>query len=123
MVSRQSLKIYDNKSNNEFEKLLNENLNNAGIVENTIVKGIIEKIEDKFITVYCTGAKSSGIIDKSEIPATELENLAVNNEIEVYVERTEDRSGNIILSIEKARRAKSWKKLKMHLKINKRYLV
>ena len=46
MVSRQSLKIYDNKSNNEFEKLLNENLNNAGIVENTIVKGIIEKIED-----------------------------------------------------------------------------
>ena len=112
MVSRQSLKIYDNKSNNEFEKLLNENLNNAGIVENTIVKGIIEKIEDKFITVYCTGAKSSGIIDKSEIPATELENLAINNEIEVYVERTEDRSGNIILSIEKARRAKSWKKIK-----------
>ena len=73
--------------------------------------GIISKIEDKFITVYCTGAKSSGIIDKSEIPATELENLAVNNEIEVYVERTEDRSGNIILSIEKARRAKSWKKI------------
>mgnify|MGYP001164165184 FL=1 len=112
MVSRQNLKIYDNKSNIEFEKLLNENLNSAGIVENTIVKGIIEKIEDKFITVYCTGAKSSGVIDKSEIPATELENLTVNNEIEVYVERTEDRSGNIILSIEKARRAKSWKKIK-----------
>ena len=84
MVSRQSLKIYDNKSNNEFEKLLNENLNNAGIVENTIVKGIIEKIEDKFITVYCTGAKSSGVIDKSEIPSSELENYKLHLHIYLF---------------------------------------
>ena len=112
MVARQNLKIYNNNSNQEFEKLLNDNLTNSGIIEHTIVKGTIEKIEDKYITVYCVGAKSSGVIEKSEIPQSELDTVEVGKEIEVYVERTENRDGEIVLSIEKARRAKSWKKIK-----------
>ena len=39
MVARQNLKIYNNNSNQEFEKLLNDNLTNSGIIEHTIVKG------------------------------------------------------------------------------------
>ena len=112
MVARQNLKIYNNNSNQEFEKLLNDNLTNSGIIEHTIVKGTIEKIEDKYITVYCVGAKSSGVIEKSEIPQSELDTVEVGKEIEVYVERTENRDGEIVLSIEKARRARSWKKIK-----------
>ncbi|MAW02024.1 MAG: 30S ribosomal protein S1 [Candidatus Pelagibacter sp.] len=112
MVARQNLKIYNSNSNQEFEKLLNDNLTNSGIVEHTIVKGTIEKIEDKYITVYCVGAKSSGVIEKSEIPQSELDTVEVGKEIEVYVERTENRNGEIVLSIEKARRARSWKKIK-----------
>ena len=37
MVARQNLKIYNSNSNQEFEKLLNDNLTNSGIVEHTIV--------------------------------------------------------------------------------------
>jgi small subunit ribosomal protein S1 len=40
-----------------------------------------------------------------------LDNLAVDGELEVYVERVENKVGDIVLSVEKARRAKAWKKI------------
>jgi len=106
---QQPLKVY-NESNAEFEALLNEDLSQRSVQENTIIKGRVEKIEDKFITIDVKG-KSSGMIDKSELSREELDNLKVDGELEVYVERVENKVGDIVLSVEKARRAKSWKKI------------
>ena len=106
---QQPLKVY-NQSNDELEALLNDDLSQRTIQENTIIKGRVEKIEDKFITIDVKG-KSSGMIDKSELSREELDNLVVDGELEVYVERVENKVGDIILSVEKARRAKSWKKI------------
>lgn len=105
----QPLKVYNN-ANAEFEALLNEDLSQRSVKENTIVKGRVEKIEEKFITIDVKG-KSSGMIDKTELSREEIENLKVGSELEVYVERVENKVGNIVLSVEKARRAKSWKKI------------
>lgn len=106
---QQPLKVY-NESNAELEALLNDDLSQRTVQENTIIKGRVEKIEDKFITIDVKG-KSSGMIDKSELSREELDNLVVDGEIEVYVERVENKVGDIVLSVEKARRAKSWKKI------------
>jgi Ribosomal protein S1 len=118
---QQPLKVY-NESNAEFEALLNEDLSQRSVQENTIVTGRVEKIEEKFITIDVKG-KSSGMIDKTELSREELENLKVGGQLEVYVERVENKVGDIVLSVEKARRAKSWKKLKMHLLIKKKFLA
>ena len=106
---QQPLKVY-NESNAELEALLNDDLSQRTVQENTIIKGRVEKIEDKFITIDVKG-KSSGMIDKSELSREELDNLIVDGELEVYVERVENKVGDIVLSVEKARRAKSWKKI------------
>ena len=105
----QTLKVYNN-GNAEFEALLNEDLSQRSVKENSIVKGKIEKIEEKFITIDVKG-KSSGMIDKTELSREELDNLKVGGELEVYIERVENKVGDIVLSVEKARRAKSWKKI------------
>jgi small subunit ribosomal protein S1 len=106
---QQPLKVY-NESNAELEALLNDDLSQRTVQENTIIKGRVEKIEDKFITIDVKG-KSSGMIDKSELSREELDSLAVDGELEVYVERVENKVGDIVLSVEKARRAKAWKKI------------
>ncbi len=106
-----NLKVYDQNTNSEFAKLISENLDNIILKDNTIVSGTVEKVDDKYVHVFIKGAKSSGIVDINEIPHAELDALDEGKQIEVFLERTEDKNGNIVLSIEKARRAKSWKKI------------
>ena len=106
-----NLKVYNQDTSSEFAKLISENLENIILKDNTIVTGTVEKVDDKYVHVFIKGAKSSGIVDKNEIPHAELDALDEGKQIEVFLERTEDRNGNIVLSIEKARRAKSWKKI------------
>ena len=86
-------------------------LENIILKDNSIVTGTVEKVDDKYVHVFIKGAKSSGLVDINEIPHAELDSLDEGKQIEVFLERTEDRNGNIVLSIEKARRAKSWKKI------------
>ena len=121
-MSADNLKVYTQNTDSEFAKLISKDLENIILKDNTIVTGTVEKVDEKYVHVFIKGAKSSGIVDINEIPHAELETLDEGKEIEVFLERTEDRNGNIVLSIEKARRAKSGKKL-LKLKNKKRYLV
>tara|TARA_B100000989_G_scaffold96060_1_gene69926 strand:- start:1778 stop:3496 length:1719 start_codon:yes stop_codon:yes gene_type:complete len=111
-VGSNNLKVYNENSESEFSKLITKNLETITLKENSIVTGTIEKIDDKFVHVFIKGAKSSGLVDKNEIPHAERNELKEGNDIEVFLERTEDKNGNIVLSIEKARRSKSWEKIK-----------
>ena len=106
-----NLKVYTQNTDSEFAKLISKDLDNVILKDNTIVTGTVEKVDDKYVHVFIKGAKSSGIVDKNEIPHAELDALDEGKKIEVFLERTEDKFGNIVLSIEKARRAKSWKKI------------
>ena len=103
-----------NKSSSykEFEKLLNEDFKDRKLKENQIIKATVTEITKNFVVVDCK-AKMEGMIPIEEFKNDEeFKSLKVGTEIEVYLERIESiRSGEIIISREKARRMKAWKKM------------
>jgi len=105
------LKQEKSKSHKEFEKLLSEDLVNRKFKEGEIATGTIEEIGKKFVFVDL-GLKSSGAIPIEEFKLTkEIDKIEVGSKIDVLLEKIENRNGEIVISREKARRAKSWKKM------------
>ena len=81
------------------------------IAANKIISGTILKINDQHITVDI-GYKSEGQIPKEEFLNTgSSDDLKTGQVIEVFVEKLEDREGNVKISHEKAIKMKSWEKL------------
>ena len=105
------LKLNKSKSDKEFEKLLSEDLGNRKFKEGEITTGTIEEIGKKFVFVDL-GLKSSGAIPLEEFKLTkEIDKIEVGSKVDVLLERIENKNGEIVVSREKARRAKSWKKM------------
>ena len=105
------LKQNKSKSHKEFEKLLAEDLGNRKFKEGEIATGIIEEIGKKFVFVDL-GLKSSGAIPLEEFKVTkEIDKIEIGSKIDVLLERIENKNGEVVVSREKARRAKSWKKM------------
>lgn len=99
-----------------FADLLNEQFGDNGIL-GTVVKGIIVKVSDDYVTVD-VGLKSEGNIPLREF-GTNPE-LKVGDEVEVLVDRYEDKDGNIVLSREKARREEVWVDLEKSMNAGER---
>jgi len=105
------LKEIKSKSHKEFEKLLTEDLGSRKFKEGEIATGIVEEIGKKFVFVDL-GLKSSGAIPLEEFKLTkEIDKIEVGAKIDVLLEKIENRNGEIVISREKARRAKSWKRM------------
>ena len=105
------IKQNKNKSHKEFEKLLSEDLGNRKFKEGEITTGTIEEIGKKFVFIDL-GLKSSGAIPLEEFKLTkEIDNIEVGSKIDVLLEKIENKNGEIVVSREKAKRAKSWKKM------------
>ena len=105
----------------EFKSLLEEDFKQRKLKENEIIKASVTEITKNFIVVDCK-AKMEGMIPVEEFKNDdELSKLKVGSKIEVYLERIESaRSGEIVLSREKARKAHSWNKMEKHLKTKKK---
>tara|TARA_Y100000590_G_scaffold448551_1_gene585421 strand:+ start:3807 stop:5513 length:1707 start_codon:yes stop_codon:yes gene_type:complete len=100
-----------NKFEKEFEKLLTEDLGNRKFKEGEITTGTIEEIGKKFVFIDL-GLKSSGAIPLEEFKLTkEIDTIEVGSKIDVLLEKIENKHGEIVVSREKARRAKAWKKM------------
>ena len=99
-----------------FADLLNEQFGENGIL-GTVVKGTIVKVSDDYVTVD-VGLKSEGNIPVREF-GTNPE-LKVGDEVEVLVDRYEDKDGNIVLSREKARREEVWVDLEKSMNAGER---
>ncbi|MDR2724201.1 MAG: 30S ribosomal protein S1 [Holosporaceae bacterium] len=73
-----------------------------------VVKGIVVSVDDNFITLD-VGLKSEG-----RVPVGEFEHggkkieLKQGDKVDIFIERYEDKSGEIVLSREKALRAAAW---------------
>ncbi len=80
-----------------------ENLN-----EGSIIKGTIIEIRPTEVVVDI-GGKSEGIVNANEF--VDISELQVGSEIEVYLEKLEDREGNPIVSYDKAEQKKNWEKI------------
>ena len=79
--------------------------------------GVVASISPNQILVS-VGTKSEGIITGREleaIPADELAELKVNQEIPVYVLNPEDNNGNLVLSYMRAREEVSWLQIEQML--------
>ena len=105
------LKQDKSKSHKEFEKLLLEDLNNRKLKEGEIITGVVSNIGEKYIFVDIS-AKSEGIIPIEEFRLTkEIDKIEVGSKIDVLLEKIENFNGNVVISREKARRAKTWKRM------------
>ena len=99
------------KSHKEFEKLLSEDLSSRKFKEGEITTGIISKVGKKYVFVDL-GLKSEGAIPIEEFKLTkEIDKIEIGSKIDVLLEKIENVSGDVVISREKARRAKSWKKM------------
>ena len=105
------LKQDKSKSHKEFEKLLSKDLENRKFKEGEITTGTVEEIGKKFVFIDL-GLKSSGAIPIEEFKLTkEIDKIEIGSKVDVLLEKIENRDGEIVVSREKAKRAKSWKKM------------
>lgn len=96
---------------NSFAALLDETLGKSQNLEGSVLKGRIQALDEDFVTID-VGLKSEGLVPVREFMlGTQLPELKVGDEVEVYLERMEDRDGRAVLSREKAKREESWGKL------------
>ena len=95
----------------EFQNLLDLDFQNRELKENEIIKATITEITKNFVVVDCK-AKMEGMIPIEEFKDNqELEKIKVGSQIEVYLERIESFKGEIIVSRDKAKKMKAWKKM------------
>ena len=76
--------------------------------EGTIVAGTIIEIRQSEVVIDI-GGKSEGVIPAVEFPDTS--ELQAGQEIEVYLERLEDKEGNPVISFDKAEQKKNWENI------------
>ena len=96
----------------EFESLLNKDFENRKLKENELIKATVTEITKNFVVVDCK-AKMEGMIpiDEFKNDQKELEKLKIGSQIEVFLDRIESFRGEIIISRDKARKIKAWKKM------------
>ena len=104
-----------NKTNplhKEFQSLLEEDFKDRKVKENEIISATVTEITNKYIVVDAN-LKMEGMIPIEEFKNDdELKKLKVGSKIDVYLERIESgRSGEVILSRDKARKMRAWKRM------------
>ena len=78
------------------------------LVEGSIIKGTITEIRENEV-ILDIGAKSEGIVPGHEF--MDVGDLQIGEEIEVFLEKLEDRDGNPIVSYDKAQQKKNWENI------------
>ena len=92
----------------DFASLLAETFSEDTSIEGSVVKGTVVAINDDYVTID-VGLKSEGRVALKEFGvAGQSSEVQVNDTVEVYVERMEDKDGQAVLSREKARREEAW---------------
>jgi small subunit ribosomal protein S1 len=103
-------------STEDFAAMLDESMLDRDRIEGSVITGKVIAIENDEAVVD-VGLKSEGRVPLKEFstPGHPAE-VQVGDAVEVYVERFETRSGEALLSREKARREESWNKLEQAFK-------
>ncbi len=102
--------LYGELSKEQVADKYNESVQKVLVGE--VVEGVVTSINKREVVVNI-GYKSDAII-----PVTEFRynpELAIGEKVEVYVDNTEDKKGQLILSHKKARQLKSWDRVNQAL--------
>jgi small subunit ribosomal protein S1 len=108
-------------SRDDFADLLNKSLGGENeTFEGKVVKGIVTGIEND-LAVIDVGLKSEGRVPLREFAAPgQKAELAIGDEVEVYVDRVENSQGEAMLSRDRARREAAWDKLEKEFEAGNR---
>ena len=110
MAIEQELKE-TSQSYKEFQNLLDQDFKDRKLKENEIIKATVTEITKNFIVVDCK-AKMEGMIPVEEFKNDdEFKEIKVGTQIDVFLERIESFKGEIVISRDKARKMKAWKKM------------
>ena len=91
-----------------FAEMLEESFRIREPIEGAVLKGSVIAIEND-MAVIDVGLKSVGRVSLREFaPHDEEANVQIGDEVDVYLERYENRHGDAVLSREKARREEAW---------------
>ena len=108
---KNEIKTIDNSIlHKEFQNLLDKDFQQRKLKENEITPAIVTEITKNYVVVDCK-AKMEGMISKDEFGEEELSKIKVGSKIEVFLERIESFKGEIVVSRDKARKIKAWKKM------------
>lgn len=99
---------YTDTEFNELASMYEDTLNE--IEEKEIVTGIVVSVDEKYVVVDI-GFKSEGIVPVNEFQSKVIENLQPGDEVEVFLDKVEDREGQLILSRKKADVLQAWEKI------------
>ncbi len=95
----------------EFSNLLDQDFKDRRLKENEVINATVTEITKNFVVVDCK-AKMEGMIPIEEFKINdELSKIKIGSKIEVFLERIESFKGEIIISRDKARKIKAWKKM------------
>jgi len=104
-------KVSPTPEKESFSDLLESTLLDRKSFDGKVVKGIIVAIRSD-MAVIDVGLKSEGRVFLKDLMARGLaEEPRIGDTVDVYVERMEDKNGEAVLSIEKARREAAWGEL------------
>ena len=92
---------------NIMEELL-ANSSFADLKQGSIVKGKVIEIRQNEVVVDI-GGKSEGVVPVSEF--MDINDIQIGQEIEVLLEKLEDREGNPVISYDKAQQKKNWEQI------------
>jgi small subunit ribosomal protein S1 len=99
---------YTDDEYNEMMGMYENTLNQ--IEEKEIITGRVASVDDKYVVIDI-GFKSEGIIAVNEFPNSVLESMAPGDEVDVFLDRVEDKDGQLILSRRKADILQAWEKI------------
>lgn len=91
-----------------FAELFNEMFGEDKGLEGSVVKGTIVALNDDFVTID-VGLKSESRIARREFGFNA--EMKVGDQVDVFIDRYEDKDGMVVLSREKARREEAWNEL------------
>ncbi len=98
-----------NSQSQEFKKLLIDNFSKTKIEEGKLLTGKITKISEKHVYLLIDGMKSEAMIDINEVKTVyNNQEIKLNDKLEVYLEKIEDKNGEVIVSASKAQKIRGW---------------
>ncbi|MGF1593244.1 MAG: 30S ribosomal protein S1 [Kiloniellaceae bacterium] len=110
----------DTPAKESFAALLDESLGTDDTLEGKVLRGTIVAIEGDTALVD-VGLKSEGRVALKEFAeAGQMPELKAGDEVEVYLERMENKNGEAMLSREKAKREEAWTQLAKAFSSNER---
>ncbi|MFQ3665315.1 MAG: 30S ribosomal protein S1 [Sphingomonadaceae bacterium] len=107
-------------SREDFAALLDQSLGSSQSFEGRVVKGRVTAIENDLVVID-VGLKSEGRVPIKEFLSFNGEpEVAVGDEVDVYVDRVENALGEAMLSRDRARREAAWDKLERQFEAGER---